>query len=189
MVYEITPFDVAWYVLRVTYSRELKLKEYLDSQSIENFIPMHYVMDTKGTKKKRKLVPVIHNLIFVHTAKRKIDVIKQDVNLGRIVRYMMDKLNDRPVIVPEKQMQDFITVAGSYDEQILYLTPAEVGMKKGDKVRITSGIWTGVEGDFIRIGGDRRVVISIPGLMAVATAFVHPSCIERCEKRNTSVLN
>jgi hypothetical protein len=31
-----------WYAIRVTYNREMKVKEELDSMSIENFIPMHY---------------------------------------------------------------------------------------------------------------------------------------------------
>ena len=35
--------EIAWYPLRVTYSQEMKVKEYLDKEHIENFIPMHYV--------------------------------------------------------------------------------------------------------------------------------------------------
>ena len=31
--------DAAWYVLRVTYQRELPTKEYLDNLNIENFVP------------------------------------------------------------------------------------------------------------------------------------------------------
>ena len=29
-----------WFAMRVTYSREMKFKEYLDRENIENFIPM-----------------------------------------------------------------------------------------------------------------------------------------------------
>ena len=54
-------------------------------------------------------------------------------------------------------------------------------LKKGDKVRITGGIFSGVEGVFVRVKGDRRVVVSIQGIMAVATAFIHPSLIEKIE--------
>ena len=31
-----------WYAVRVTYSRELFFKEYLDAEGIENYIPMRY---------------------------------------------------------------------------------------------------------------------------------------------------
>ena len=32
-----------WYVLRVTYQRELSTKEYLDKLNIENFVPVRVV--------------------------------------------------------------------------------------------------------------------------------------------------
>ena len=64
------------------------------------------------------------------------------------------------------------------DGQIVYLDPTIVSLREGDRVRIVGGVFSGVEGIFIRIKGDRRVVVSIEGIMAVATAFVHPSLIE-----------
>nr|MDV6171654.1 transcriptional regulator [Bacteroides hominis (ex Liu et al. 2022)] len=32
--------DKSWYALRITYSRELAFKEYLDSRGVKNFLPM-----------------------------------------------------------------------------------------------------------------------------------------------------
>ena len=52
-------------------------------------------------------------------------------------------------------------------------------LKRGQRVRITGGVFEGVEGEFVRIKDDRRVVVVIQGLMAVATAFIHPSLIEQ----------
>ena len=44
--------DIHWYVLRVTYSRELALKNYLDLQGIESFIPMElWALDMYGLNK------------------------------------------------------------------------------------------------------------------------------------------
>jgi hypothetical protein len=42
-------------------------------------------------------------------------------------------------------------------------------------VRITGGIFEGVEGVFMRIKGDKRLVVSIPNLFSVVTAYI-PSC-------------
>jgi transcription antitermination factor NusG len=171
--------EIVWYVIRITYSRELKFKEYLDERNIENFVPMQYEMIVKGNKKTRKLVPVVHNLIFVHTTRKKIDEIKRNEEYRFPIRYIIDCVSHAPVIVPEKQMHDFIMVSSSFNDQLIYLNPVELNIKKGDRVRITNGIWAGIEGDFVRIRGDRRLVVSIQGIMAVATAFVHPSCIEK----------
>ena len=40
-------------------------------------------------------------------------------------------------------------------------------------------MFEGAEGYFIRIKGDRRVVVCINGIAAVATAFVHPSLVTK----------
>ena len=45
-------------------------------------------------------------------------------------------------------------------------------------VRIVGGVFEGVEGVVIRVKGDRRVSVCIKGIMAVATAYIHPSLIE-----------
>ena len=160
-----------WFAIRVTYSREMALKEYLDRCRMESFIPMSYKEVIKGERKVRKLVPVIHNLVFVRSTREKLDEMKRDISLKVPIRYIMDRETRRP-------MHSFIAVAGAYDEQIVYLDPTIVSLREGDRVRIVGGVFSGVEGIFIRIKGDRRVVVSIEGVMAVATAFVHPSLIE-----------
>lgn len=169
-----------WYVLRVTYSRELQLKEYLDAQGIGNFLPMQQMLvpDRSGKRVKR-LLPVVHNLVFAYTSRERIDVFKQELE-GRVpVRFYMDRETAQPLTVPEREMRNFIAVAGTQDEQLLYLPLSEVALKKGDRVRITGGIFEGAEGELLRLRGDRRLVVRIPGLMAVATAFIHPSLVQR----------
>lgn len=168
--------DIYWYALRVTYSRELALKDYLDKEGIENFIPMRYEYVIKGERRVRKLVPVVHNLVFVRTCRDFIDRLKAETSLP--IRYIMNKETNSPIIIPERQMRNFIAVAGTNEEQLVYLEPAAVVLRRGQRVRVTGGIFEGVEGEFIRVKNDRRVMVSIQGVMAVATTFIHPSFIE-----------
>lgn len=170
--------DICWYPLRVTYSRELQLKEVLDAECIENFIPMHYEYVKQGERKIRKLVPVVHNLVFVHSSFACIDRVKQSLGSSLSVRYIIDRETNRPLIVPDSQMHSFIAVSGNYEEQIVYLDPTLTSLRKGDRVRIIGGVFEGVEGIVIRVKGDRRVSVCIKGIMAVATAYIHPSLIE-----------
>lgn len=168
--------DIHWYALRVTYSRELAFKEYLDGAGIENFIPMHYEYVTKGDRRVRKLVPVVHNLVFVRSSREHINRMKDELSLP--IRYIMNKETNHPIVVPERQMHHFIAVAGTNEEQLVYLEPTAVAFRKGQRVRVTGGVFEGVEGEFIRVKNDRRVMVSIQGVMAVATTFIHPSFIE-----------
>ena len=122
---------------------------------------------------------MVHNLIFVYSTRETIDYYKHLNILASQLRYIMDREKHVPIVVPEKQMQDFIAVAGSTDEQILYLSPEELHLKKGDRVRINSGIWRGVEGCFVRFKGGMRVVVAIEGIMAVATVSLSPSMVDK----------
>ena len=126
----MTP-EMAWYPLRVTYSREMKFKAYLDALGIENFIPLHYVQP-EGSGAKRKLVPVVHNLIFVRAAQATVQSLKRTSPFADQIRYIMSLTERRPLTIPPKQMRDFIAVAGTYEEQLLYLPADEARLQAGD---------------------------------------------------------
>ena len=160
-----------WYALRITYGRELALQEYLNSEGIENFIPMHYEYTIKNERRVRKLV-------FVRSSRSCIDAIKESRSATLPIRYIMDREYHRPIIVPDSQMRNFMAVSANYDESLLYFEPSELNIRKGTRVRITGGLFEGVEGEFVRVRNDRRVVVTIEGVMAVATTFVHPSLVE-----------
>ena len=82
--------DLNWYPLRITYSRELALKNYLDSKQIENFIPMRYEYIVRNECKIRKLVPAIHNLVFVRSTRKQLEEIKEAKGAILPIRYIMD---------------------------------------------------------------------------------------------------
>lgn len=165
-----------WFAMRATYRRELEAKKLLEAESLDTFIPMQYV-PIKGNPKKRELVPVIHNLIFVHAVPLHIQQVKKDIPF---LQYMVDMRSREKIIVPDDQMKRFIAVAGTYHESLLYFLPEEVNLTKGTKVRIRGGDFEGQEGIFIKVKGarDRRVVIQVQGVIAVAMATIHPDLIE-----------
>ena len=174
--------DIAWYVLRVTYQRELSTKELLDKLDIENFVPFRTVRrrNSKG-QFYRTLEAVLHNYIFVRSTKRVIDDLKKfRLPILRYVVFPRDGEN-RIMTVPDDQMRHFIAVAGSLDERVLFLSPADVDMTKGDRVRITGGVFEGVEGVFMRVKNakERRVVVQINGVAAVATASIPSALVEK----------
>ena len=94
------------------------------------------------------------------------------------MRYIMDREQHLPIVIPDSQMRSFILVAGTYEESIVYVEPAELQLIKGQKVRVIGGVFEGAVGEFVRIRRDRRVVVNIEGVMAVATTFIHSSLVE-----------
>ena len=55
-----------WYAMRATYRREPDAMRLLEKEKLGFFIPMQYKISIKKGKKVRVLVPVVHNLLFVH---------------------------------------------------------------------------------------------------------------------------
>lgn len=123
----------------------------------------------------------VHNYIFVRSTREVID----DLKTFRlpILRYVMHQQNGENQImtVPDSQMRNFIAVAANIDEPVIFLSPEEVALSKGDKVRIKDGVFMGVEGTFMRVKNtrDRRVVVKIDGITAVATASIPSALVEK----------
>lgn len=166
-----------WYAIRVTYNRELKVKEDLDTRGITNFVPMQYRREERNGVMVKRLVPSVHNLIFIHITPSDMKEYKMTTDLP--IRYIMNRETHKPIIVPSHEMENFIKVAGTYNEKLIYLNPDPGDFAKGERVRIIGGAFAGAEGVFVRVKGDRRVIVNVEGLVAVATTFVHPSMIEK----------
>lgn len=160
------PPEVFWFVMRVTYSRELKAQAMLQSEGIECYIPMRRKFADSGVS----MTPVIHNLLFVRSNREILDGWKQRVDDICPIRYAMDKSTGHPMIVRDKQMEDFIRVTA--DADALYLDNPNVLVEKGMDVEVCAGPYKGVIGRLIRIRRDRKVVVGIPGLMAAAVSGI-----------------
>ena len=171
---------IQWFAMRATYRRGMQIKELLDKQGINNFVPMRYEIRQKNGRKRRELVPVISDLIFVHAVQSKLQRVK---DRNPYLQYMIDLRNGRKIIVPDEQMRQFIAVAGTYDEHLIFFSPDEVNLRRGMKVRIIGGDFEGYEGVFVKVKGarDRRVVISLQGVIAMAMATLSPDLIEVIE--------
>lgn len=175
--------DIVWFAMSAPYRRELIAKEYLERKEVECFVPMkEALVERRNGIKRRQMVPAIHNLIFVHTSKERIKILKQGVNF---LQYHTRPQNGKnvPIIVPDAQMQQFITVTCAKNESITYLRPEEVDIKKGTKVRVHGGAFDGTEGHFVKVQGkrSRRVVMLIEGIAAVALTEISTDFIEVIE--------
>ena len=172
----------AWYAMSAPYSRELKAKAALDELHIECYVPMRYELVQKGRLKKRMLVPAIHNLIFVHALRSRINEVKRKIDYLQY-RTTVKEGRNVPIEVPQKQMDDFRKVCESHNEKVKVLLPGSVSLAKGTRVRVTGEEFEGVEGVFVKVAGNRgrSVVVEIPGVATVISATLSPDLIEVIE--------
>lgn len=167
-----------WYVLRVSYSRELKIKALLDEKGVESFVPMMWKKKTVDGKTVKQLVPAVNNLCFVCWTRAGITGLISSYGEKSPVHFYWDRTTSRPLTVPEKAMQDFMTVASTMDEDLIYLTEISDKLREGQTVKVKSGPFAGITGRIVRIRKSRRIMVELPGMLAVASTYVRPEEVE-----------
>ncbi len=169
-----------WWAMSAVYNRSLKLKEQLDERNVHCFVPLRQTVVVKGLRKINKTVPAISNLIFIYTTSAKIKSLKSEFGY---LQYLMRKSDGKssPIVVPDNQMQDFITVASALNDNPTYISTDEIDLTRGEKVRIVAGPLAGVTGIFQRVKGSRsrRVIVAIEGVTAIATTSIPLALIEK----------
>ena len=170
--------------MRVTYRREFKVKDALESMDIECFVPMQYQWVGQPGNEKKMLVPAIHNLIFVRSTQETLTTLKMTRPEFEPMRYIMQPSaqgKKEIMVVPDRQMDNFLKVAQVQDDSVMFLEYSDFIRKVGKKVRIKAGTFAGVEGTIKRIKNNRHVVVQIEGVAAVAITFVPPALLELIE--------
>ena len=126
----------------------------------------------------RKLVPAVSGLVFALATRDQLDAYIRSFGDARPVNYYWDRTANAPLTVPTKAMDDFITIASTLDEDLIYLTEVSEKLREGQVVKVKTGPFQGVEGKVVRIKKSRRVLVELPGTLAVASTYVSPADLE-----------
>lgn len=146
--------EPCWFAARTRYGTETGIRDSLERMGVEHFIPTRKVKSTRGGRTHERAV--IPSLVFLRTTKENACSMAND---GLIrVRYVVDCATRTLLVVPDKQMEDFMRVMDlSTDEGGLIDAPLELG----DRVRVTRGPLRGVEGHVVEFRGRTYVVVSL----------------------------
>lgn len=173
---EVHPLDqIHWFVMRSSYCREMKALELLQADDFKCYVPTHQQRVERNGQITQRTMPIVHNLVFVQTCRRALDPWKRLHEADAGLRYTIDKSTQRPMIVSEKAMEDFMRVTSESDDSLLYLDNPEIILTKGQKVEVVLGPFKGIQGYVLRIRKDRRVVVTLGGLVSVALATMPQS--------------
>ena len=180
---EIGPNEEAWYAMRVTYGRELKIQAAMNGK-FETFIPKCYKTVERFGKRHYELTSCISNLLFIYGTRNQIEEerqkqaeIKNDKK-WHLLNFIMNHEN-KMITVPNKQMEDFIRISNLPVEEIIPLDIREGESLTGQRVKVIDGPLVGIEGFIKRIEGNKRVVVTIDGILATALKFISPSLLTK----------
>lgn len=164
---------VCWYPLRAIYAQEIKIHQRLCELNIENYVPIRQLLETDNTGcEVVKSVPLVHNLIFVKATRDIILYYKQNdkiVSQTRfIIKHNYNNQDEKYLIIPNKQMHDFIKVVNSNAQNVKIIQNSDYIHKPGTKVRIRSGEFAGIEGVIKRIKRNKIVIVSAGDFLVMA---------------------
>lgn len=155
-----------WFVLRVTYGRERKAYDFIMNDHTEAYLPM------------------FPNFLFVYATPEKVEkYVKQTPELHYLTYYynhfkVGEFGKNPPLTVGYNEMMNFIRVTSLNNEHVRLVESQHCHYKSGDKVRIVDGDFAGVEGRVARVAGQQWVVIELPGVCLVATAYIPTAFIK-----------
>ena len=171
-----------WFAMRATYKREMVAKEYLEGKGIEVFVPLKREVKVVRGIKRKVTVPAINSLIFVYAQKEALQSAKFGVEY---LQYLTRKLDGRnvPIIVPDRQMEQFKAVVEDDTIDKIYYAPGELNMAQGKKVRVHGGPMDGVEGVLLKVKGKRakQFTMEVEGTIAISTNVENYHLVEVVE--------
>lgn len=179
-----------WFVLRVSYGRVLKAKEFVEAKGLECYVPMRYKEVRKQGKKRIITNPLLSSFLFVHTTYSQVEALCRNNNasVGRaLLSFYYDHTSYRedapdknpPLTISDSAMDNFIRLTSIKNPHIIPVTSESIMYKLGDEVVVTEGEFIGIHGRVARIAGQQRVVVELFEGCLVATAYVPKEAMKK----------
>lgn len=149
-----------WYAARTRDKHELSIRDRLVEMGITHFLPTRVEVRQLKTRRRSVEVPVVRNLIFVNATKQEaIDLANQ---YGIPLFYIQDRVKRSMLVIPDKQMQDFMRVFEVVPDALLEEMER---MVPGERVKIMKGDLAGIEGRITSDANQTYVVIQLHDLL------------------------
>ena len=142
--------EECWYALKVFYNRVFELEKQLSQEGVRSYIPLLHEDTVAGDKKIRKRKPAVSSLMFIRQSEH----------------YLLE-------------MELFMQITSADTSDLEYFSDEAIDYRSGDKVRVTGGPFKGAEGYIKRIRGNRRLVVALEGIIAVATTYIPGRFLEK----------
>ena len=151
----------SWYAMKVYYNRVQPLIAEAREAGLEFFAP----------------TDVIGSLLFLHCTEEEVLCFVSE----RWQKLWLYRETDsrKPAAIPDREMEVFRFVVTAGHDGLEVLGDDRPEYHEGDRVVVTDGPFKGAEGHIKRIKRDRRLVVTIRGVVAVATTYIHPSLLRR----------
>jgi transcription antitermination factor NusG len=153
----LNPTKLNWHVVYTRPKAERKVALSVSELGIESYLPLQTVVRQWSDRKKRMVVPLFPNYVFV-----KVNDVKriQLFCIKELVKFV--SIDNKPVVIRENEID---AIRNVLQENSDVSSEEYFDFKYGTKVRVAHGPFTGLGGTIVMKKGKTRLVVKIDGLM------------------------
>ena len=176
-----------WYVFRASYGREDKASDYIVEDGTFVYIAKRYIRKSVSGKSKKVLETLIPNLLFVYTTSEKAEEYIKETPVLSFLSYYYNHFHkdeqqkNPPLTIPCKEMENFMLATCNKNEHLMFVNREQCHFKGGETVRVTDGVFKGVEGKVARVAGQQRVVVSLTMIGLISTAYIPTAFLQKLD--------
>lgn len=203
--------DKKWYAIKVFFNKVFQMEDILSDMELETYLPVQKdklkgqeylkvskrlsLVDANYRKDSRYIQegpiiyerkPLVASLIFLRANEDEIISVdarlKDEMILGRLLGFIYKTADFKKwATIPDKQMESFRLLTENGGDGLTFYTANLVKLAQGDKVRVIDGPLKGAEGYIKRIKKDRRLLVCVEGVIAVASSYIPDRMLEKIE--------
>lgn len=185
--HQMEPLDSHWFALKVFYNQVVPLKQKLEQADCRTYLPMTLVEECRQGRIRKVEKPLISGLLFVRTTEPFIVDFKAKNDDKFMIYGEPGRGDDRrkAMAIPDDEMRSFIILTSQYGQdgsqaELLGIDMTDISQyRKGERVRITGGIYKGAEGVIRKIRSDRKFVVVVQGVAVVGVSRIPQAYIEK----------
>ena len=166
-----------WYIMRVHNMAFSRTREALEALKVRYFVPETYkIVEARGRKVKQ-LVPALKDFFFIRSTYGQLTRLVDDRKLPLAFYYShTSHVQNDALCVRDAEMDAFISASQAFDRMPDIQPFGEIRLKDGDRVRVLSGPFEGIEGFYTqpRRGMRKHLVLTLSNLLTV-TLQIHPT--------------
>ena len=154
-----------WYAIQTLYCKEERIAIFCKEKGLNCFIPMRYeeVEDSEG-KKKRRLIPAVHNLLFLEKTGSEKQIRETLKDCPVPVIFIRHRDTGRLYEIRDSEMVEIRAICDPDYKGTLYVDAATAEARPGQTVRVIHGNFKGLTGKLVRYKNRSYVVITVATL-------------------------
>lgn len=159
----------AWYAIYTRSRTEKKVRDELEYQNIECFLPLQKKLRQWKDRKKWVEMPLMSGYCFVHISRAEYDKV---IQLHNVVCYVT--FEGKAAQIPDDQI---IALKQMLKQNDFEVTVSQENFEPGKKVEIIEGSLVGLKGELQETRGKNRFILRLPEINSTFTVEVNSSQI------------